>query len=88
MFVGGMSGFILDNTVPGATKEQRGLTKHVEVQSNSGETIDAYSFDPLVMKCLARVPLTRYMPFLPPISSSVASNSVSPVLESPFVTKL
>lgn len=84
MFVGGISGFILDNTVPGATKEQRGLKAHKIVKNPMENNSDVYSFSPLVMKLLEKIPLTNLMPFLP----HTKSRTVAPVNHHISVTTL
>ena len=69
MFVGGILGFILDNTIPG-TKEERGLiaweNQHVQQQKQedsqkSGDTYDI----PLITNTLRRYKWAQYVPFLP-----------------------
>ena len=66
MFVGGVLGFFLDNTIPGSP-EERGITawnsQHKSKARTEGE---ASTYDlPLVMPCLSRVGWARYIPFLP-----------------------
>jgi len=73
MLVGGVIGFVLDNTIPGATKRQRGLKSVQSHDENSpssrrnveSNSLEVYSFSPLVIKWLAKVPFTHYIPFLP-----------------------
>ena len=69
MFVGGILGFILDNTIPG-TKEERGIiaweNQHIQHQKqedsqNSGDTYDI----PFITGILRRYKWTQYVPFLP-----------------------
>lgn len=84
MFVGGISGFILDNIVPGATKEQRGLVHHTDDQ-NTRKSTDAYLFNPIIAKFLSKFPLVRYMPFLPSPKLSVIAPTIT---ESSLITKL
>ncbi|KAK3577958.1 hypothetical protein CHS0354_020796 [Potamilus streckersoni] len=71
MFLGGIIGFVLDNTVPG-TAEERGVLKwreSMDVLHNSGQSqSDGYStvYDlPLIMPCLRRFKCFSHIPFLP-----------------------
>ncbi|ELT90298.1 hypothetical protein CAPTEDRAFT_124038 [Capitella teleta] len=72
MFVGGLSGFVLDNTIPG-TDEERGLlswrAELVRRKNEQGEyeSVDTYDL-PFVGKFLSRQSWSRYVPFLPSFS--------------------
>ncbi|XP_052810952.1 solute carrier family 23 member 1-like isoform X2 [Mya arenaria] len=66
MFVGGMTGFILDNTIPG-TDDERGLTKwrqHGDGTGNQEADMSIYDL-PLIQPYLDKIPLFRYLPFCP-----------------------
>uniref|UniRef100_A0A914VR99 Solute carrier family 23 member 1 n=1 Tax=Plectus sambesii TaxID=2011161 RepID=A0A914VR99_9BILA len=66
MFVGGLIGFFMDNTVPGATRAQRGLHEHSDATADEANNApDAYSFPSIVNKVLSKIPCTRFVPFLP-----------------------
>lgn len=70
MFVGGVVGFLLDNTVPGATREQRGLARHSyptesSKEENKDNIVDAYAFGPKTMIFLKKIPFSKHLPFLP-----------------------
>ncbi|CAJ0582405.1 unnamed protein product, partial [Mesorhabditis spiculigera] len=64
MFVGAMCACILDNTVGGATREQRGLQTRGKIYEGSLED-DVYSYPKPVTRFLARIPYIEYLPFIP-----------------------
>ena len=69
MAVGGLTGFILDNLLPG-TLEERGLTKWKTALSgdaSSGKGVaSVHCYDiPFITSYLQRFKLTKYFPFLP-----------------------
>ncbi|CAD6198816.1 unnamed protein product [Caenorhabditis auriculariae] len=64
MFVGAMCACILDNSVGGATREQRGLRARGEVYAGNLDEC-TYSYPPLVMKVLNKIPLVKYLPCMP-----------------------
>ena len=76
MFVGGMSGFILDNTIPG-TKAERGLIKWRQELikkkkksskhgDNNTDHLKQQIYEiPVLTEYLKRWSFTRYVPFLP-----------------------
>ncbi|RCN27464.1 hypothetical protein ANCCAN_26802 [Ancylostoma caninum] len=64
MLIGGVTAFILDNTVPGATREQRGFALKVEDDNICAED-DGYAPSPLVRRFLLRYPQLCKLPFLP-----------------------
>ncbi|XP_074640427.1 solute carrier family 23 member 2-like [Tubulanus polymorphus] len=66
MFVGGLIGFVLDNTVPG-TAEERGILKWRQDASNSGALAGKdSSYDlPYVTRWLKRQKWSKYIPVLP-----------------------
>ncbi|KAM4748845.1 solute carrier family 23 member 1-like [Rhinophrynus dorsalis] len=67
MFVGGLFGFFLDNTIPG-TNEERGTSawhKQMHPKKTNG-SIGQSCYDlPFVTKYLRRLSWSRYIPFLP-----------------------
>lgn len=67
MFVAGVVGFVLDNTIPGATKEQRGLLAHADTatseEAEDGQNV--YCFPEAVMKILKKCRFCKYLPFMP-----------------------
>ncbi|XP_061192833.1 solute carrier family 23 member 2-like [Saccostrea echinata] len=70
MFVGGVIGFILDNTVPGS-KEERGLLKWRETLDLSLERRKPVQYNmPLVTKLLKRLKCCAYFPISPTFSKS------------------
>ncbi|XP_026175070.1 solute carrier family 23 member 1-like [Mastacembelus armatus] len=68
VFVGGLLGFFLDNTIPG-TKEERGLLQwdkvHHEDYSTSVGTEDVYDLPFGITTCLSSQSWVRYIPFCP-----------------------
>lgn len=82
MFVGGLVGFILDNTVPGATRQQRGLVHddhQIESDYSSSNDYESgainqpsienpYVYPQYVNMTLAKIPFIQYVPFVPPLS--------------------
>ncbi|CAJ0957296.1 unnamed protein product, partial [Mesorhabditis belari] len=64
MFVGAMTACILDNTVGGATREQRGLQSRGKIHEVALED-DVYSYPKPIMKLLSKLPYIEYIPFLP-----------------------
>uniref|UniRef100_A0A8R1DJ18 Uncharacterized protein n=1 Tax=Caenorhabditis japonica TaxID=281687 RepID=A0A8R1DJ18_CAEJA len=64
MFVGALCACILDNTIGGATREQRGLRARGEI---FGGGIDecTYSYPKPVMNILNRIPFVQYIPCMP-----------------------
>ncbi|KAJ8313827.1 hypothetical protein KUTeg_008388 [Tegillarca granosa] len=68
MFVGGVAGFVLDNTIPG-TPEERGIRRWRNQLSSTEpkdgtESSSVYDL-PLIQKYLDRVPLFNFLPFCP-----------------------
>ncbi|KAK3587962.1 hypothetical protein CHS0354_014481 [Potamilus streckersoni] len=70
MFVGGMIGFVLDNTIPGTDKE-RGIHSWRKlgesVSSDAKADMQVYDL-PLIQKYLDSWTITRYLPFCPGFS--------------------
>ncbi|PAV78906.1 hypothetical protein WR25_01899 [Diploscapter pachys] len=67
MLIGGLVAFILDNTVPGATKEQRGIkTGDSMAADDFSIDDDGYSFPSPVNKFILRFPSLCKLPFIPP----------------------
>lgn len=66
IFVAGIVGFVLDNTVPGATSSQRGLSEpSSDAEENITDSNDIFSFGPKTMNLLKKIPFLKYIPFLP-----------------------
>ena len=69
MFVGGLVGFVLDNTVPG-TPEERGIRKWREILRDSDDkhvgiaSIHTYDL-PFGLNKLSNHKFAKYVPFLP-----------------------
>lgn len=63
MFVGGVLGFFLDNTVPG-TREERGLIHWNKLDEGSEGDLSVYDL-PLVQPFLNRWKFTKYIPICP-----------------------
>ena len=69
MFVGGLVGFVLDNTMPG-TPEERGLVKwRARLKDESGVELEVASiriYDlPFGLNKLSHLEVCKYLPFLP-----------------------
>lgn len=90
MFVGGMVGFILDNTVPG-TDEERGLLKWrqhggaEETTPTSKNDMRIYDI-PLIQPYLNRLTICRYLPFCPTFGKKGNITSEIPGEEKNVVT--
>lgn len=73
MFVAGLTGFLLDNTVPWATREQRGLSEkssdddRCQLPYNLPIAENIYFFQPRTMLLLRKIPFVKFIPFLPPV---------------------
>ncbi|KAE9421602.1 hypothetical protein Angca_004741 [Angiostrongylus cantonensis] len=77
MFVGAMCACFLDNTVGGATREQRGLRPRGIIHEISIDD-DTYSYSPIIMKFLNKVPFINYFPCVP--KEKKATNKVAEYL--------
>ncbi|CAG7826765.1 unnamed protein product [Allacma fusca] len=67
MFIGGLIGFVLDNTVPG-TDEERGITRRLEVENNAKLAGDT-SYDlPIGMEWISKCKPLQYFPMSPSYS--------------------
>ncbi|PAV61857.1 hypothetical protein WR25_22786 isoform B [Diploscapter pachys] len=64
MFVGALCACILDNTVGGATREQRGLQERGKVHAGSLNEC-TYSYHPVIMRVLNKIPYIHYVPIMP-----------------------
>lgn len=69
MFIGASLACLLDNTVPGATREERGLRERGLVVDISEED-DVYSWPPRVMAFVRKIPLCVHLPFVPRIKTA------------------
>uniref|UniRef100_A0A0N5AQD0 Sulfate_transp domain-containing protein n=1 Tax=Syphacia muris TaxID=451379 RepID=A0A0N5AQD0_9BILA len=65
MFVGALTACILDNTVQGATREQRGLQTRGLAHDYGESGVDIYAFPPMLMKIVSNFPYLTYLPFIP-----------------------
>ncbi|KHJ94960.1 putative permease [Oesophagostomum dentatum] len=64
MLIAGLTAFVLDNTVSGATREQRGFVcKDADVEVCGEE--DGYAFPLIIRRFLLRYPILCKLPFLP-----------------------
>ena len=69
MWVGGLIGFVLDNTLPGSD-EERGILKWQEQQQGhekgTVQVVSVHTYDiPFITPFMQQFPLVRYIPFLP-----------------------
>ncbi|CAL2045175.1 hypothetical protein CAEBREN_12262 [Caenorhabditis brenneri] len=64
MFVGALCACILDNTVGGATREQRGLRPRGEIYAGGIDEC-TYSYPKWAMNILNRIPGVQYIPCMP-----------------------
>nr|XP_012600204.1 solute carrier family 23 member 1-like isoform X1 [Microcebus murinus] len=81
MFVGGLLGFVLDNTIPGS-KEERGLVVWNQIQDASEETLKAsevYSLPWGVGTKICTSPFFQRLPFWPRRGPGGAARSPLPV---------
>lgn len=65
MFCGAFTACILDNTVPGATRTQRGLTERGHVHDLGPENRDIYELPGCLMKLIDRFSVIRILPIIP-----------------------
>uniref|UniRef100_A0A0N5C3L8 Sulfate_transp domain-containing protein n=1 Tax=Strongyloides papillosus TaxID=174720 RepID=A0A0N5C3L8_STREA len=65
MFIGGLTACILDNTVPGASREQRGLRERGLIHDLGETNRDVYYWPNWAMKILDRFPILKNLPFIP-----------------------
>ncbi|VDK45351.1 unnamed protein product [Anisakis simplex] len=65
MFVGAFVACILDNTVTGVTREQRGLRSRGLAYDLGENGVDTYAFSPFLMKLVEKIPFLQFVPFLP-----------------------
>ncbi|XP_052247369.1 solute carrier family 23 member 1-like isoform X1 [Dreissena polymorpha] len=88
MFVGGMTGFILDNTIPG-TDEERGITKWRQHGGDVGSDQSALrTYDiPFIQKYLDRVEFFRYLPFCPRFSMKCGKQIDTEEIEIPVANE-
>uniref|UniRef100_A0A8R1DEM7 Solute carrier family 23 member 1 n=1 Tax=Caenorhabditis japonica TaxID=281687 RepID=A0A8R1DEM7_CAEJA len=69
MLVGGVIATFLDNTVGGASREQRGFREHVEKNlEDVDNSTSAYDFPETVQRILRAIPILQKLPILPSIS--------------------
>lgn len=65
MFVGPFIGFLLDNTVPGATREQRGFRDQGSESANGRQEDEVYNLQKRISIFIDKVPHLRSLPFFP-----------------------
>uniref|UniRef100_A0A183BT19 Xanthine permease n=1 Tax=Globodera pallida TaxID=36090 RepID=A0A183BT19_GLOPA len=65
MFVGSFTAFVLDNTVGGATRQQRGLRERGVVWELPADGRDIYAFPGPLQRAVEAIPLLKHMPFIP-----------------------
>ncbi|MCP9264869.1 Solute carrier family 23 member 2 [Dirofilaria immitis] len=65
MFVGASVACILDNTVSGATREQRGLRSRGLAYELGENNYDVYAFPTFAMKMVEKVSYLKLLPFIP-----------------------
>ncbi|CAB3409757.1 unnamed protein product [Caenorhabditis bovis] len=76
MLVGGVVATFLDNTVPGATREQRGFRRHDSENSQFGK--EAYEFPRFFQKILRAIPFLQYIPLLPRLFDNERRDKFNP----------
>ncbi|XP_014674568.1 PREDICTED: solute carrier family 23 member 2-like [Priapulus caudatus] len=83
MFVGGVTGFVLDNTVPG-TLAERGLLqwrKQLVVEGDTEDRTNGSTYDfPFGMNLVRKVSCFRYVPICPTFSGRLYSNLLPQIL--------
>ncbi|CAD5222731.1 unnamed protein product [Bursaphelenchus okinawaensis] len=81
-FVGAATACILDNTVPGATRTQRGLRERGMGHEFGPSNRDIYAFPDWAMNLLEKFPALKILPFIPKekkmSSNRVQDSTVSP----------
>lgn len=80
MLVGGIAGFILDNTIPGS-REERGMVVWNSEVTEVGDRAHVYDL-PFGLKRLSSYNFAKYVPFLP-----YYGNEETPPVELSGVTK-
>ncbi|KAE9547374.1 hypothetical protein FO519_009413, partial [Halicephalobus sp. NKZ332] len=65
MFVGASIACILDNTVPGATREERGLRERGAAHDLGSSNRDIYLYPKWAMNLIEKVPILQYFPMTP-----------------------
>ena len=85
MFVGGVVGFVLDNTMPG-TAEERGLIKwRSRLKDELGEELEVASvkiYDlPFGLNKLSSLKISKYLPFIPYHSKIAETDTQLSVIE-------
>ncbi|CAJ0602738.1 unnamed protein product [Cylicocyclus nassatus] len=76
MLIAALVGFILDNTVPGATREQRGFAVK-DSDASIAAADDGYALPMLLQKLLLKYPRLCKLPFLPSKRSLLVSSGSS-----------
>ncbi|KAL3104831.1 hypothetical protein niasHT_024030 [Heterodera trifolii] len=65
MFVGAFTACVLDNSVGGATRAQRGLRERGVVWERPADGRDVYAFPEPLQRFLSALPIVRSLPFVP-----------------------
>lgn len=65
MFVGAATACVLDNSVPGATRTERGLRERGMHHELGPENRDIYAFPGWLSRLLDRAPALKLLPFIP-----------------------
>ena len=65
MFVGASIACILDNTVPGATREERGLRERGVAHDLGSSNRDIYLYPKWAMNFIEKFPVLQYFPMTP-----------------------
>uniref|UniRef100_A0A914Y5Z6 Uncharacterized protein n=1 Tax=Panagrolaimus superbus TaxID=310955 RepID=A0A914Y5Z6_9BILA len=74
MFVGAFVACVLDNTVPGATREERGLRERGLAPDLGPNGRDIYLYPRYVMNIIERFPLLQKFPMVPKVKVSNSQN--------------
>lgn len=65
MFCGAFTACILDNTVPGATRTERGLTERGQLHDLGPDNRDIYELPQFIMRLIDKFPILRIFPIIP-----------------------
>uniref|UniRef100_A0A1I7YL57 Sulfate_transp domain-containing protein n=1 Tax=Steinernema glaseri TaxID=37863 RepID=A0A1I7YL57_9BILA len=65
MFVGAFTACVLDNTVPGVTREQRGLKERGRIHDLGPDNYDVYAFPERLAALIDRIPYASRLPCVP-----------------------
>uniref|UniRef100_A0A183C233 Solute carrier family 23 member 2 n=1 Tax=Globodera pallida TaxID=36090 RepID=A0A183C233_GLOPA len=65
MFVGAFAACVMDNSVGGATRAQRGLRERGAVWERAADGRDVYAFPGPIQRIFSAIPIVRSLPFIP-----------------------